>query len=246
MSRTRARIDRASSLRLVGKLVPAVEEAKAAADDAKKIGWVPLTTDAQLELGRALLVTNKSSPASEAYYQALWSAETVRDDMARVQAASGLFDVSLNASEYNHAGRWNGTARAIAAHLPGDPTLDLRLRNNDVRLAEYKNDFKQCVQLGEEALRVAETAKIESGDVNATMISLARCYRSLEQRDKSVTYLERVLPLSKKLNGYYDQQTASTLTELGVEARCAGDWRQKTLPLLRRGTRGARALGRAR
>lgn len=223
VSQTRARIDRAASLRLVGKLHPAVEEAKAAAEEAKRIGWAPLTTDAQLELGRALVDTNQAAAATDAIYLALWSAEAVRDDMARVQAAIGLSVVSIAASEYNHAARWIRTARAIAAHLPADTALDIRLRYHEMRVAAWKNDFKQCVQLGEENLRIAETAKIDSADVNTTMISLARCYSSLEQGDKAVAYLERVLPLTKKLNGYYDQQTASTLTELGVQARRAGD-----------------------
>jgi tetratricopeptide (TPR) repeat protein len=147
----------------------------------------------------------------------------VRDDMARVQAAMGLSEASVAASEFNHAARWNSTARAIAGHLPADTSLDIALRYREVRVAAWKNDIKECVQLGEENLRIAEAAKIESADVNATMISLARCYSSLEQRDKAVAYLERVLPLTKKLNGYYDQQTASTLSELGVQARRAGE-----------------------
>src|SRR5690606_8739677 len=37
VSHTRTRIDRAASLRLVGKLLPAVEEAKAAAEEAERI-----------------------------------------------------------------------------------------------------------------------------------------------------------------------------------------------------------------
>ena len=89
--------------------------------------------------------------------------------------------------------------------------------------AQLKNELKECVRLGEETLRVVEAAKIESPDVNMTMVAMARCYSGLEQRDKAVAYLERVLPRAKRLEGYYSQQTASTLTELGREARAAGN-----------------------
>jgi tetratricopeptide (TPR) repeat protein len=134
--------------------------------------------------------------------------------------------VSTNTSEYDQAERWTSTARAIAAHLPANPSLDMELRYQAVRLAQLKNEFKECVRLGEETLRVAEAAKIESTTVNATMVAMARCYAWLEQRDKAVAYLERVLPRAKRLEGYYSVQTASTLTELGREARAAGNYDQ--------------------
>ncbi len=232
VAKTRARLDRAFSLRHVGKPVPAVEEATAAAEEAKTIGWPPLIAEVQGELGRALSDTNQIAAATEAFYQSLWSAELVRDDLNRLRAAVGMFIVTTSSHEYDQAERWTSTARAIAAHLPANPTLDVRLRYQDVRLAQLKNELKECVRLGEETLRVVEAAKIESPDVNMTMVAMARCYSGLEQRDKAVAYLERVLPRAKRLEGYYSQQTASTLTELGREARAAGN-RDKALSYYR-------------
>ena len=221
VAKVRARIDRAAALRTLGQQRPALEEAKAAAADADKLAWPPLTAEAQLEVGRTELDVNATDPATDGFYRALWSAETARDDGLRLEASMGLFKASLDASHYDLAGRWNETDKAIAGHLAADGTRAARLAFDDMRLALYKGEFKRCIASGDQALALAEKAAPSSPLVVSVMINLARCYGSVERGADATAILQRALPMSEKINGHQSQQTASVLSELGIRARRA-------------------------
>ena len=188
---------------------------------ANRIGWAPLVAEAQLELGRAQLDLNATDPATDGFYQALWSAEAARDDSLRLEASMGLFKASLDASNYGLAGRWNQTDKAIAQHLPADGTRAARLGFDDMRLAMYRGEFKRCVTAGNEALAVVEKSAPRSPLLVSILINLARCHGSIEQNAEAVAALERALPLARELSGPTSQQTASVLTELGIRERHA-------------------------
>jgi tetratricopeptide (TPR) repeat protein len=219
-----AQIDHATALRRLGKQAPALAAAKGAAADAARLDWTPLTAEAQIELGRTSLDVNATNPATDAFYQALWTAEAARDDLLRFEATMGLFKVSLDASEYALAARWHETTKAIARHLPADATRQVRLGFDDMRLALYLERPKQCVQSGEETLRLAERAAPGTPLNISIMINLSRCYASLNQGEKTLALLKRALPMSEKINGHEEQQTASVLTELGQHERRARNY----------------------
>ncbi|HEX6836497.1 MAG TPA: tetratricopeptide repeat protein, partial [Polyangia bacterium] len=221
VAEVRARIDKAAALRRLGKQKPALEEAKAAAAAAQANGWPPLVAEAQLELGRTSLDVNATDPATDAFYRALATAETVRDDSVRLEAVMGLFKASLDASDYALAGRWHDLSGAIAHHLPVDAARQARLVFDDMRLALYRGQYKQCLRAGQEALPLAEKAAPGTPLVVSILINLSRCHGSLEDEAAATAELQRALPLSEKINGHIDAQTASVLLELGIHERRA-------------------------
>ena len=219
VAKVRARIDKATTLRRLGKQKPALDEAKGAAADAQANGWPPLIAEAQLELGRTSLDVNAAS--ADAFYRALATAEVVRDDSVRLEAVMGLFKASLDASDFVLAGRWHDLAAAIAQRLPADGARQARLAFDDMRLARYRGQSKQCLHAGEQALALAEKVAPGTPLVASILINLSRCS---EDEAAAVAWLERARDLSEKVNGHIDAQTASVLTELGIHERRAGHY----------------------
>ncbi|HEY7953815.1 MAG TPA: serine/threonine-protein kinase, partial [Polyangia bacterium] len=221
VTRVRAEIDHATALRLLGKLRPARDEAKRAADEAARIGWDPLSADAQLELGNGFMDASSAAPATDAFYRAWWSAETARDDALRFEATVGLFKIGLQVSDYSGAERWVQTAKAIAHHLPADPARAARLDFLEMRLALYSGKYHECIQTGEQGLRTALRAAPNTQLHVMILMNLARCEGALDHDEVGDTYLHRALAISEKINGHIDQQTASLLTDLGIHERHA-------------------------
>jgi tetratricopeptide (TPR) repeat protein len=216
----RARIDRAAALSRLDKQKLSLDEARGAADAADKLGWTPLIAEAQLQLARSAQ-SAIANQANDAFYRALSAAEKVRDDGLRFEAVMGLCKSSRNASDYPLAGRWHDFAAAIASHLPADGVRDARLAFDDMRLALYRGQAKECSAAGTRALALAEKAAPQTPLVASILLNLSRC---TEDEAAAVAWLKRALALSEKVNGHQDSQTANILTDLGVHERRAGHY----------------------
>jgi tetratricopeptide (TPR) repeat protein len=218
----RARIDASAALRRLGKVRPGLAEATAAVAAAERIGWPPLTAEAELELGAAQIDARATDAAGEAYYQALWSAEAARDDALRFAAALGLHRVCIESSDYVQAGRWLQTATVIGQLLPGDPRRRLALALATARLAYYGGRVRDCVTAGQDAIaRAGESAGAESPEAASALLLTATCLGSLDDDAAALPMLERALAISEKVNGHEHAETANLLSNIGVLERDA-------------------------
>src|SRR5262249_45123916 len=82
----RRRLDEVGALKRAGKYADALAEAEAALTDVKALGYVPLLSEAELEIGT--IRVSLEQPSDEAFFESIWASEAAHDD--KTQAAAWI------------------------------------------------------------------------------------------------------------------------------------------------------------
>lgn len=221
---TRARIAELSTAlarvraqRSAGQYKQAMGEITKLLPEAQKLGWRPLI--AQYLHTHALLRENMSDHpgAEETYYQALWAAESAReDDLAAEAWLDILYSVGYWQAKYPQVERLQRHADAALGRIGSPPPLMARLFQVDGMLRSEQGDQEAALKALRQALALFEKASgPEHPDVARTLTSIAMTSRRAGQIDEAERGFRRALAIVERNYGPRHPNAAIGRANLG-------------------------------
>ena len=178
--------------------------AKAALEEAERLGWTPMIAEARVLYGYALAYAGVLLPSEEALARAYAEAVEARAwAVASEAAVAMIFVVGVEQRRFGEGTLWFQNAE-LTGTLAGDPgaSLEIRRLNNIGALYNVRGDLERAQQMHRQAVELAATAlgpgHLEIG-INA--INLASIAIDLGELDEAEDSLERALAVSERALG---------------------------------------------
>jgi len=206
-----------------GKLRPALALAGPAAEDADRIGYLPLRAQAYGQLGRLRAQLDDAAGAETAFDRAVELAGKVEDDSLQAQTlVSYAAATAARAGQFQNALLWAAFGRSIAERVGDDLSIaraDLasgRALERLARHAEARAQAEAALAIYERRLGPDHPYLIDP------LLQLAALARGAARRDEARSLSERALAISVRSNGEVHPQTAGVLDELALDAQLQG------------------------
>ena len=156
----------------VGEYDQALARGETTLLSATKLGFEPLTAEAQLLIGLALHESHAEGPRTEQLLrEAAWSGQRSGHHAVVVRASAALADLFGEDGKIETAEIWAGLARASLAHYGSDPSIEPQVRRNLGSLAVTAGDYETAlVEYG----RALELARERGGEYSHDYIAALR------------------------------------------------------------------------
>lgn len=212
-----AALARVRAQRSAGQYKQAQGEITKLLPEAQKLGWRPLS--AQYLHTYALLRENIGDHpgAEETYYQALWAAESAREDEIAAEAwLDILYSVGYWQARYPQVERLQRHADAALGRIGSPPPLLARLFQIDGMLRSEQGDQAAALKALRQALALFEKANgPEHPDVARTLTSIAMASRRTGQLDEAERGFRRALAIVERNFGPRHPNAAIGRANLG-------------------------------
>jgi tetratricopeptide (TPR) repeat protein len=206
---TRARVDdlrrRLADLKArfeAGSWREGVGAADALANEARALGYQPLTAETLALVGRERLKVADGAAGEKALEEAFWQADASRHDDVRADAATYLvWSFGYLKNDYAEAHRWASTADAVLRRLGGHDLQRAWLLNNLAGVEGLQGRKEEQLRFDEEALTLKQKAwgpdhpdvGISEGNVSVALEDLGRDQEALAHVDRSIEILSHGL-----------------------------------------------------
>ena len=202
---------------IAGQYLPALVATQASADEANKLGYEPVASEALLAHGGALMATGNTEGAANAFAEATWSGmRSKRDDNA---ALAALFTAKMIAGGGNadKARVWLDLSRASATRAGIDRSIELHRLEIEGMVDADAGDLNAAVAAHEKALTVAEQSYAKDDPaLSADEQLLATTLTKVGAFGRAVPHFERALALLELSVGPEHPDVAYTLSNVGV------------------------------
>src|SRR5450432_1351345 len=174
----------------------------ALADEARAVGYQPLTAEALALVGREHLKVSDAPGGEKALEEAFWQADASRDDDVRADAATYLvWAFGYLRNDYTGANRWAIAADAVLRRLGGHDLQRAWLLNNLAGIEGLEGHKEESLRSNEQALALKTKAwgpdhpdvGISEGNVSVALEDLGRNQEALAHVDRSIEILRHGL-----------------------------------------------------
>jgi eukaryotic-like serine/threonine-protein kinase len=153
----RASLARASALDLAARYEDGLSVTKAALADAAKLGYAPVTAEAELRFGLLLGGHGDYAEASNALHRAFVAALEGHHDEAAAAAATSLIQaVGERQAHYDDADRWAAVSEALLGRLQHKDELLGALYTNRSLLRERESKYDEALRDAQLALELKQ------------------------------------------------------------------------------------------
>ncbi len=220
----RQRLAEAQALFDSGRYKVALEKARALTKDTAALAYAPLHAEALVLHGALEGKVGDFKVAEATFKQAMWAAETGRDDLVAASAGAGIVQAAFDQEDNARAREWAEFPRAKTARLGGNARVEGSLHNTmglmSVREgngAEALAHFERALALRQEELTPDHPAIAAGlGNVGVALIVLERLPEARQR-------LEQALAIEERIYGPHHLETGRTLGNLGHVAYDSGD-----------------------
>jgi eukaryotic-like serine/threonine-protein kinase len=187
LAEVRARVD-------AGRYPAALEEARQLEAPVLATGYLPLMSELRFHLGWIQEQRGESPEAARLLSQAIYDAESAREDRLKVSILNKLLFVEDGQKHFAQAAGWGQLAEATIRRLGGDPLLEADVRVNQANLAMSQNAFAEARTLLEQARALQARALAPGHPKRArTTFLLGRVLNELGENAQAVAMLEEAL-----------------------------------------------------
>ena len=217
---------------LAAKYKPALEPAKAAADEAAALGYAPVVAEAQELLGRLHDGAGDYKSAERAFAAAAQAAQEGRDDEVGARAWSGLAATAgLRQSRWDAAHDALAMGKATLARLGGRDSLRAELALTEARLALAEGKYADALAVAQQAVELSRKASGEDRVETATaQYMVSQALFRLGQVEAAIDADQQSLALRRKVLGPDHPETANALHLLATLYQVSGRL-EEALPL---------------
>jgi eukaryotic-like serine/threonine-protein kinase len=234
VSQVEQRLARARADLDSGRFEQGLALARAATEEARRIGYRPLQAQASLLAGKLELAAADYGRARESLLTALWAAEAARDDRVATEAYTELTWVSgAQVEKSGENQQWARHAEAALERLGGDPHLEAALAERKSFLLEDRGELEQALQSVSRSVALKEQL-YGADDVNVANALLQRgsVLTELGRFDSAIEDAQKALRTSRLRLGPAHPSTGRAELELGRFFMRAGKWAEAELHTL--------------
>ncbi len=233
VAEVRRALARTAALEDAGRYDAALASGREALTQAEKIGYVPLTVEAQFAVGSALTFLEKLDEAEAALSEAAFTGDEIGHDRIVLAAAVRLaFIVGRKLDRYDEGERWVRFGMSYLQRTTDVPAKRASLLNSWATVLDKKGDWKQAEQKQREALALWLEQPNAEMDVATAHNNLGLTLYAQGRHDEAIAEYEKVVQLREELLGPLHPDTgvahnnlANALAELRRldEAQVHGD-----------------------
>lgn len=203
----------------VGDYDRALALAEEALELSTKLGFEPVTAEAQLSVGLALEHAQADlERAEKLLHEAAWSAQRSGHEVVIVRSAAALADRAAETGKPEIAAIWTELARAGLVHHGDAPNFELEVRRNLGTVAALAGNFEAALV---EYRRTLELAHQRGGGENnhdyiAALMAIGDMERQLGRYEEANEVLGRARVLASETLGAKHPMVASVLGALAT------------------------------
>jgi len=198
-------------------------------EQARSLGYQPLTTESLALLGMMRAKANDNSRAAEATLtEAFWEADASRHDEVRAEVAAHLvFVVGYQQGRYAEARRWATAAESVLNRMGGHDLLRAWLFNDLGAVIEMEGDKEEALRLHRQAIALKERVLgAHHPDVATTEANLAIALNGMGKNEEALVHLEKAIAIEKEGLGEGHPDLARELNNRGEILRLLGRYRE--------------------
>jgi tetratricopeptide (TPR) repeat protein/tRNA A-37 threonylcarbamoyl transferase component Bud32 len=198
------------ALRKAGRWDVAAARARAATDDAQKIGWRPLEAEALYQLGYALERSGDSPAAEVALRRAVLAAEAGRaDDLAARSRIMLVYTVGYSQDRFGEARQLDAAAKAAVERLGERPDLESHRVGTLAMVAHHEAKLEEGERLCRRALELLDSAPEPDPSARAQLhTTLALILEDLGRFDEAKTLHLEAYEENRETLGEWHPDTA--------------------------------------
>jgi eukaryotic-like serine/threonine-protein kinase len=221
---TRARVDalrgRLDDLKAgfdAGKVRQGLDEIGPLIEDARRVGYEPLTAEALALVGNNRIKAGEGAAAVAALEEAYWRADASHDDDVRVEVAAQLVWANgyLEGKKVDSA-RWARMAEAVLSRVGGHDLLRAWLLNNKAVLGSGPGHAEEDLSaLLDAAALKAKVLGLDNPDVGLAEGNIAVALQDLGRNQEALAHAERAIEIQTRGNGAEHPDLAVQLSNRG-------------------------------
>jgi tetratricopeptide (TPR) repeat protein len=215
-----------------GRWKETLGKSPALVQEARSLGYQPLTTEGLALMGLMLAKANDATAAEKALTEAFWTADASRHDEVRAEVAANLvFVVGVQQARFAEARRWATATESVLNRMGGHDLLRAWLLNDLAAVLQAQGDNDSALRLNLQALSLKEkTLGNRHPDVAISEANLAIALTELKRYDEALGHVERAVAIDREGLGSGHPDLAQQLSNRGeilrlldryVEARAA-------------------------
>jgi len=213
LGRRLAELRAAERVGLYSSLLP---KARAAVEEARKLGYAPLQAEAEILLGDLQIQSADRPGAEETLFQAVAAAVSGRDHRRAGEAWTMLMFLTAERRDYEPARRWELLARSELELTSSVDDLKGQLHNNlciaGIRKRKYDDALKSCNEALEYRIKFFGPMH---PSVAAVYANKALIYRHMDQLHQSLELSQRAYDIDARALGPHHPRIALTLANIG-------------------------------
>jgi tetratricopeptide (TPR) repeat protein len=212
----RSRLAEIKALDDAGRTREGLQRIDSVVRDAEGVGYPPLVAEALFRRGW-LQQHAEPALARSTLEQALWAAESGRDDELAAEIATVLvYAYTYRDAQYEEATRWQHMAEAILRRIGGHELTQAWLANNVSSLMARQNRGAEALAFAQKALALKEhVAGIEPYDVALSVGNVGLALESLGRHEEALATTDRALALLRAAIGARHPEVAIQLNNRG-------------------------------
>ena len=199
----RGRLSEVRALARVGRVLDGIKMIAALEEDARRVGYVPLTAEVLFVSGSMSIDVSDFEAALRFLEDAVWAAELCRHDEIAAESAVGLiFCTGYGRSRFELGEVWSRHAETVLDRMGGHELIRAWLFNNrgimraaQGRLRDAVEDLHRAIEAKERALGP------EDPDVGISLVNVAIYLDELGETVRAASYLERAVRIMQATLG---------------------------------------------
>jgi tetratricopeptide (TPR) repeat protein len=229
----RARLDSVIARQRGGQYKSAVDDARAVAADATKLGYAPLEAEALATLGALESALHETAAAEQHFHDALAAAATAHDDAIAATVWRGLVSSANELAHYDEALERFGFAAAAASRAGNPPLVVAKLQQVGAEAKVKKAMYAEAIAMTDRALELLAQAKAGELDRASVLNTRGVALRYLSRDKESLAAFREALGIWEKALGPEHPNVAGVLLNVGNEEREAGQFAEAERDLRR-------------
>ena len=232
---TRARVDdlrrRLADLKAqfgAGSWRAGVGATDALANEARALGYQPLTAETLALVGRERIKLADGPGGAKALEEAFWQADASRHDDVRADVATDLvWGFGYLQNDYAEAHRWASTAEAVLRRLGGHDLERAWLLNNLAGVEGLQGRKDESLRFNEEALALKQKAwGPDHPDVGISEGNVAVALEDMGRQQEALAHIDRSIEILRQGLGAEHPDVATQLSNRGEILNALGRYRE--------------------
>ena len=201
-----------------------VKKGPALVEEARALGYQPLTTESLALLGTMLYKAKDSIAAEATLTEAFWAADASRHDEVRAEVAANLvYVVGFQQARFGDADRWAKAAESVLKRMGGHDLLRAWLLNDLAAVSVRQGNKEAALRQNLDALALKKKVLgNHHPDVALSETNLASALLGLGRNEDALAHIDAAIRISEEGLGTGHPDVALPLNNRGEILRLLG------------------------
>jgi len=193
-------------------------------EEARRLGYQPLTTEGLALLGMMLVKASDATAAERVLTEAFWAADASRHDEVRAEVAANLvFVVGVQQARFDDARRWATATESVLKRMGGHDLLHAWFLNDLAAVLQLQGEKDEALRLNLEALGLKQKVLgTRHPDVGLSETNLAIALTELGRNEEALSHVEKAIAILREGLGAGHPDLALQLSNRGEILRLLG------------------------